>query len=116
MRRHEDVPRGIDQHLAADRDTSTLRAQQAGDQVDHRALARARATEQRGQRAVAGEGGLQGEIAAAIVEVDVETHTGRSRRSMRRAPISEASRAASEIATDTRVRRNAAMSPSGTCV
>ena len=45
--RDVDAARGVEQRLAVEDDAAARRAEQAGDRVDHRGLAGARAAEQR---------------------------------------------------------------------
>jgi hypothetical protein len=64
-RRHEDAARCVGQHRAIDDDAAALRADQPGDRIDQRGLARSRAAEQRGQAGAALESRVENEIAEA---------------------------------------------------
>ena len=116
MARHEKAALGVEQRLAVDDDASALRPDQAGDDVDQARLARTRAAEQRRHTGLGGEARGEVEGAARMLDVDLEAHVATRRAPMRRASNSEPSSASIEIATDTRVSRNAPASPPGTWV
>jgi hypothetical protein len=70
--RYEHAHRGVGQDLAIDRDTAALRADQPGDRIDQRGLARSRAAEQRGQPSAALEGGIEPEIAETMLDCNAQ--------------------------------------------
>ena len=89
LRRHEQAAFGVGQRLAVDDDAAMLRADQPGDDVDQRCLARAGAAEQRGQPALGRERGVEHEGAEAVADRDLDHVSGRApggRRARRPAP------------------------------
>src|SRR5262249_25059654 len=112
----EHAARRVDQRRAVDDDAPALRPDQAANDVDQGRLARARAAEQRRHAGLCGELRGQPEAAARMLDVDVEAHAARWRAPIRRASSSEPSKAAIEMAIDTRVSRRAPTSPPGTWV
>ena len=116
VRRHEHARVRVDQHPAVEDDAGLPGAHQAGDDMDERGLAGARAAEQRRQAVAAAKARVEVEIAEPVPRGDLEHHRPWMRRVTWRASSSEASRASSEIATATRVSRRAPASPPGICV
>jgi hypothetical protein len=60
---HEDARGGVQHDAAVEDDPAALRPQEAGNGMEHRRLAGARRTEQRGGAAVGAKGNVDGEIA-----------------------------------------------------
>ena len=116
VHRDVDARRGVEQRLAVERDAAALRAQQAGDRVQHAGLARAGAPEQRGDPAVAGESRVERERAEALADGDFELHAPWARRRARRRSTSDTTSALSESTTASTHRRSAWASPPGTWV
>src|SRR5262249_1340039 len=116
VRRQRDPARRIEQHRAIDRDAPALRPREAGDDVDDRGLAGARAAEERRHPGACREAQVEREGAEATRDLDLEDEARESRRPMRRARSSAKSSAAIESTTEMTVRRNAPASPPGTCV
>ena len=119
-RRHEHPARCVGQHRAIDKDAAALRADQSGDRIDQRGLARSRTAEQRRQAGAALESGVEKEIAEAVLDGNAQHRTTRyspwTRRVARSINASEANNASIEIAIETSVSRNAARSPPGTWI
>src|SRR5487761_57215 len=117
LRWQVDLARAVEQHLAAHGDATACRRQQAGQRIDDRGLAGARAAEQCGD---AGrrrdELGGQRKRAECGLDIDLDHGAPRMRRSSRRAITSDASKAAMATMTAMTHRRNAGGSPPGTCV
>src|SRR5487761_311202 len=117
LRWQVDLACAVEQHLAAHRDASTRRRQQAGQRIDNRGLASTRAAEQRsdaGRRR--NEFRRQRESAERDLNVNFDHGAPRMRRSSRRAISSDASKAAMATMTAMTHSRNAGGSPPGTCV
>jgi hypothetical protein len=72
--RDEDAALGIQQHLPVDGDAAAVGPDQAADDVDQGGLARARAAEQRRQAGRGREARGDAEVAARVLDVDLETH------------------------------------------
>jgi len=114
MGRNVDAACGIVEGFAVYHDDAAIGPHQAGNHVDQRGLAGAGGAEQAGDRALAGEGGLDREFAELLYDVDAQHHQCPcSRRVARRANHSEPTSAAIAIRTETTTSRSAAGSPSG---
>src|ERR1700730_17302789 len=117
FRRDVDALIGGEQHLAANRDAPAIGPRQPGQQVDERRLARAGAAEQRGDAGGGrGEARLEQKGAEALLDVDLDQATPRTRRSRRRARSSGTTSPPIASSTDSRARRQAAVSPPGAWV
>src|SRR6185295_9586007 len=105
VRRHEDVAIGVEQDLAVDRHSSVVGFYESADEIDDRGLAGTGSAEQCGELAVASESEVERELAQSVTNRYFDQAHVLTRRSKRRARISEPISAAIEMTIETRVRR-----------
>src|SRR6516162_5285912 len=76
-----DAALGVEKHRPVDDDASPFRADQPGDRIDDRGLARSRAAEQRGETAPAAKMDVELESAEPVLDIDLEhrAHSGSCR-------------------------------------
>ena len=74
VHRHEDAALGVDHRDVVHDDAALVGPDQAGDDVDQRGLAGARAAEQRGEPAVGREARIEAEAPQPMLDVDGERH------------------------------------------
>ena len=116
MLRNEYPSVGIDQHGIVEDDPAAVGANDTGDDIDQRRLARAGAAEERREPPFGNEACLEQKGSKSVRDVDREAHSVHIFRPTRRASNSEMTTADIEIAIDTSVSRNAPVSPPGICV
>src|SRR5713101_3718636 len=116
MPRHKYIAVGVGENLVADHNSGMIRTDQAGNRVDQRGLARARAAEQRRKPTVTPKIRVESKVPETVPDPNLEHQSPTTRRVASRASSSETRSAVIEIAIETRVRRSAPRSPPGVWV
>ncbi len=116
MPRHKYIAVGVGEDLVSDHNPGVIGTDEAGNRVDQRGLAGARAAEQRREPAITRKIRVQSEVAETVADPNLEHQSPMTLRVASRASSSETRSAAIDIAIETRVRRSAPRSPPGVWV